>query len=96
MFTVFKRFGLICHVGRTSGKSKTKDMFFPPPGVKYEDPDLSPIALDNGEITFTKTFKLLGCTLAYDLKIIMPLNAGSKALKARSLPSESSFSVQKG
>jgi hypothetical protein len=28
---------------------------------------LSPIAVDNGEITFTKTFKLLDSTLAFDL-----------------------------
>jgi hypothetical protein len=43
-------------------------VFFPPPGVKYEDADLSPIAVDDGEITFTKIFKLLGSVLAYDLK----------------------------
>ncbi len=56
-------------MGRNSGKSKTEAMFFPPLGVKYEDADVSQIAVDNSEITFTKTFKLLlGCTLAYDLK----------------------------
>jgi hypothetical protein len=68
IFTIFERFGLTCHVGRNSGKLKTEAMFFPPPGVKYEDADLSPIAVDYGEITFTKIFKLLGSTLAYDLK----------------------------
>jgi hypothetical protein len=40
--------------------------------VKYEAADLSPIAVDNvtdkGVITFTKTFKLVGSTLAYNLK----------------------------
>ncbi len=36
--------------------------------MKYEDADLSPIAVNDGEITFTKTFKLLGSVLAYDLK----------------------------
>ncbi len=68
IFTVFKRFGITCHVGRNGGKSKTEAMFFPPPGMKYEDADLSLIAVDDGEITFTKTFKLLGSVLAYDLK----------------------------
>jgi hypothetical protein len=55
-------------VGRNEGKSKIEAMFFPPPGVKYKDADLSPIAVDDGEITYTKTFKLLGFMLAYDLK----------------------------
>ena len=36
--------------------------------MKYEDADLSPIAVHGGEITFTKTFTLLGSMLAYDLK----------------------------
>jgi hypothetical protein len=58
IFTVFKRFGLTCHVGRNRGKSKTEAMFFPLPGVKYEDADLSPIACDDGKTIFTKTFKL--------------------------------------
>ncbi len=43
-------------------------MFFPPPGVKYEHADLRPIAVDDGDITFTKTFILPGSVLAYDLK----------------------------
>jgi hypothetical protein len=70
IFTVFKLFGLTCHLGRNGGKSKTRTeaMFFPPPGVKYEDADLSPIAVDDSEITFTKTFILQGSMLAYDLK----------------------------
>jgi hypothetical protein len=67
-FTVFKLFALTCHVGRNGGKSKTEAIFFPPPGVKYEDADLSPMAVDDGELSFTKTFKLLGSMLAYDLK----------------------------
>ena len=51
---------------RKERKSKTEATFFPPPGVKYEDAYLGPIAVDNGEITLTKTFKLLVSTLAYD------------------------------
>ena len=46
----------------------TEPMFFPPPGVKYKDADLSPTAVDGGKISFTKTFELLGSMLAYDLK----------------------------
>ena len=65
IFAVFERFRLTCRVG-WNGKSKTKAMFFPLPGVKYEDAYLGPIAVDNGEITLTKTFKLLVSTLAYD------------------------------
>jgi hypothetical protein len=91
IFTVFKRFGLTCHVVRNGGKSKTEAMFFPPPGVKYEDADLSPIAVHDGEITFTKTFKLL----LMILKTMKLLNAGSKVLKVHSLPFKSSSSVQK-
>ena len=65
IFALFKRFRLTCRVGR-NGKFKTEAMFFPPPGVKYEDAYLGPIAVDNCEITLTKTFKLLVSTLAYD------------------------------
>ena len=46
IFAIFKRFGLTCPVGRNGSRSKTEAMFFPPPGVKYEDTDLSPIAVD--------------------------------------------------
>ena len=72
IYNVFKRFGLTCHVGRNKAKSKTEAMFFPPPGVCYEDADTSPILIntgvDTGEIPFTPTFKLLGSTLANNLK----------------------------
>ena len=68
IYNVFKRFWLTCHVGRNKAKSKTEAMFFPPPGVCYEDADTSPILIntgvDTGEIPFTPTFKLLGSTLA--------------------------------
>ena len=47
-------------------------MFFPAPGINYEDADTSPILIntgvDTGEIPFTPTFKLLGSTLANNLK----------------------------
>ncbi len=43
-------------------------MFFLPPDAKYEGADLSPIAVGDGHITFTKSFKLLGSMLAYDLE----------------------------
>jgi hypothetical protein len=86
IFTVFKRFGLTCHVGRNGGKSKTEAMFFPPPGVKYEDADLSPIAVHDGEITFTKTFKLLGSMLAYDLK-------DNEAIECRIKSAQGAFSA---
>jgi hypothetical protein len=51
IFTVFKRFGLTFHVGRNKSKSKTEAMFSPPPGVRYEDADTSPILIDTGEDT---------------------------------------------
>ncbi len=57
-------------------------MFFPPPGAKYEEADLSPIAVGDGEITFTKTFKLLGSMLAYDLKDNDAIDAGSQVLSS--------------
>ncbi len=71
-FKVFKRFGLTCHVGRNKSKSKTEAMFSPPPGVRYEDADTSPILIDTGEdtgeIPSTPVFKLLGSTLACNIK----------------------------
>ena len=79
IFIVFKRFGLTCHVGRNGGKSKTEAMFFPPPGVKYEEADLSPVVVGDGEITFTKTFKLFGSTLAYNLKDNEAINCRIKS-----------------
>ena len=36
IFSVFKKFGLSCHVGRDGSKSKTEAMYFPAPGLKYE------------------------------------------------------------
>ena len=55
-------------LSRNKAKSKTEAMFFPPPGVSYEDADTSPILIntgaDTGEIPFTPTLKLLGSTLA--------------------------------
>ena len=72
IYTVFKRFGLTCHVGRNQAKLKTEAMFFPAPRVSYEDEDTSPIlndtGVDTGEIPFVPTFKLLGSTLANNLK----------------------------
>jgi hypothetical protein len=96
IFAIFKRFGLTCPVGRNGSRSKTEAMFFPPPGVRYEDTDLSPIAVDNCEITFTNNFKWLGSMLDTIFKTKMPLNAGSKARTVPSLPFESNFSAQKG
>ena len=65
---MFKQFGLICHVGRNGSKSKTESMYFPAPGLKYEDADTSPLLVDGGEVPFTEKFKLLGSLLAYNLK----------------------------
>ena len=58
IYKVFKRFGLTCHVGRNKSKSKTDSaIFFPPPGVRYENVDTSPVLIntgeDTGEIPFT-------------------------------------------
>ena len=68
IFSVFKQFGLICHVGRNGSKSKTEAMYFPAPGLKYEDADTSPLLVDGGEVPFTVKFKLLGSILAHNLK----------------------------
>ena len=43
-------------------------MYFPAPGLKYEDADTSPLQIDGGEVPFTLKFKLLGSILAYNLK----------------------------
>lgn len=68
IFAVFKKFGLSCHVGRDGSRSKTEAMYFPAPGLKYEDADTSPLQIDGGEVPFTQKFKLLGSMLAYNLK----------------------------
>ena len=67
IFSVFKQFGLICHVGRNGSKSKTESMYFPAPGLKYEDADTSPL-LTAAKCLSLKKFKLLGSLLAYNLK----------------------------
>ena len=41
ILTIFRLFGLICHVRRNGSKSKTEVMYFPGPGLKYEDADTS-------------------------------------------------------
>jgi hypothetical protein len=68
IFSVFKQFGLICHVGRNGSKSKTEAKYFPVLGLRYEDADTSPLLVDGGEVLFTLNFKLLGSLLAYNLK----------------------------
>jgi len=68
IFSVFKKFGLVCHVGRNGSKSKTEAMYFPAPGLRYEDADTSPLIVDGGEVPFTLKFKLLGSLLTYNLK----------------------------
>ena len=68
IFSVFRQFGLLCHVGRNGSKSKTEAMYFPAPGLRYEDADTSPLLVDGGEVPFTLKFKLLGSLLAYNLK----------------------------
>jgi hypothetical protein len=65
---VFKQFGLLYHVGRNGSKSKTEAMYFPAPGLRYEDADAGPLLVDCGEVHFTFKFKLLGSLLAYNLK----------------------------
>ena len=66
-FEVFRRFGLTCHVGRDGSKSKTEAMYFPPPGACYEDADTSPVVVGGGEVTFTTSFKYLGCLISSNL-----------------------------
>ena len=53
IFSLFKQFGLICHVGQNGSKSKTEAMYFPAPGLKYEDADTSPLLVDGSEVPFT-------------------------------------------
>ena len=67
IFAHFKRFGLTMHVGRNGAASKTEAMFFPGAGHSYEDGDTSPMEVDGGTVTFTKSFVYLGSTLASSL-----------------------------
>ena len=43
-------------------------MYFPAPGLRYEDADTSPHLVNGGEAPFTLKFKLLGSLLTYNLK----------------------------
>jgi hypothetical protein len=71
-------------------------MFFWPPGVKHEDAGLSAIAVDDGDLTFTKTFTLLGSMLAYDLEDNDSIECKFKSAQgAFSTIQKQFFSVQK-
>ena len=95
IFDVFKKFGLICHIGRNSSKSKTEAMYFPAPGLKYEDADTSPLQIDGGEVPFTLKFKLLGCIIAYNLKDDYEIEAWSKnSQRSRCFPIHQESTLQ--
>jgi hypothetical protein len=69
------RLGLIMHIGKDGGKSKTEAMYYPPTleeASKMADeapgPEEAKFAVDEGYITFTRKFKYLGSLITQDLK----------------------------
>jgi hypothetical protein len=62
----FARFGLKVHLAATPAeKSKTECMVFVP-GVAYESVDTSPLQVDRGWASFTRTFTYLGSLVSFD------------------------------
>lgn len=82
IFRSFKRFGLICHVGRGGAKSKTEAMYFPPPQQLYQDANTLPLEIDGGCVTFTQSFKYLGSVLTSDLDDSTEVEARIKSASA--------------
>ena len=42
-----KRFGLLMHVGKNGGKSKTEALYIPPPGLEALDTNRDKVVVDN-------------------------------------------------
>jgi hypothetical protein len=66
-----KRFGLLKHIGKKRGKSKTEVLYIPPPGTKASDADRSKEFVENidqGYVTFNRGFTYLGSIITNDLK----------------------------
>ena len=69
IYRLLVRFGLMMHVGKNDGKSKTEAMLIPGLGRKYEDGDTSDYIItssDGGTVQFTKSFKYLGSVINSD------------------------------
>eukprot|EP00957_Ditylum_brightwellii_P050519 3831791-Ditylum_brightwellii.AAC.1 len=55
------------HIGEAGKPSKTEAIIFVAPGRSYESYDTSCVPVASGYITYTRTFKYLGCLLNWDL-----------------------------
>jgi exonuclease III len=65
-----KRFGLLMHIGRNGGKSKTEALYIAPPGSTATETDRSKVFVDNtdqGYVTFNRKFTYLGSIITEDL-----------------------------
>jgi hypothetical protein len=65
-----KRFGLLMHIGKDGGKSKTEALYIAPPGSSATDADRSKIIVDHtdqGYVTFNQKFTYLGSIITEDL-----------------------------
>jgi hypothetical protein len=66
-----KRFGLLMHIGKDGGKSKTEALFIPPPGTTASSTDRDKVLVDNtdqGYVTFNRRFTYLGSIITDDLE----------------------------
>jgi hypothetical protein len=78
LFHHMKRFGLLMHIGRDGGKSKTEALYIPAPGTIISDADRTKILVDDtdqGYITFNKKFTYLGSIITEDLEDTTEINA---------------------
>jgi hypothetical protein len=65
-----KPFGLLMHIGKNGGKSKTEALYIAPPCSLATDADRCKIIVDNtdqGYITFNRKFTYLGSIITKDL-----------------------------
>jgi hypothetical protein len=65
-----RRFGLLMHIGKDGGKSKTEALYIPPPGTEASCTDKDKVFIDNtdqGYVTFNRRFTYLGSIITEDL-----------------------------
>jgi exonuclease III len=73
-----RRFGLLMHIGRDGGKSKTEALYIPAPGTIISDADRLKVVVDGtdqGYVTFNRKFTYLGSIITEDLEDNAEINA---------------------
>jgi hypothetical protein len=71
LFHHMKCFGLLMHIGRNRGKSKTEALYIQTPGMITSDADRANMVIantDQGYVTFNRKFTYLGSIITNDLE----------------------------